>query len=54
MSSQRLSKRAEWDGTFSLLLDGEVIVERKSKSEVDAVADYLGAFLKVRGLTPES
>lgn len=48
-----ISQRAEWDGTFSLLLDGEVIIERKAKAEVEAAANYLNALLKIRGLTPD-
>lgn len=51
--SPTISQRTEWDGTFTLLLDGEVILERKAKAEIEAAANYLGALLKVRGLTPD-
>ena len=35
MSNPRLVRRAEWDGTFSLLLDGEVILERRPLAEIE-------------------
>ena len=47
MSNPRLVRRAEWDGTFSLLLDGEVILERKPLAEIEDAEAYVGALLSL-------
>jgi hypothetical protein len=39
----RLTRRAEWDGTFSLLLDGNVILERKPLADVEFYQHFLEA-----------
>lgn len=40
-----LTRRAEWDGTFSLLFDGEVILERRSLAEVQEKEAFLQGYL---------
>jgi hypothetical protein len=45
MSNPRITRRAEWDGTFSLLVDGEVIRERRPLAEVEEAEAYVGALL---------
>jgi hypothetical protein len=50
----RLTRRAEWDGTFSLLLDGEVIVERRSLAEIEQKEAFLEARLKLPRVADET
>lgn len=33
--SERITRRTEWDGTFTLLLDNQVVLERRSLGEVE-------------------
>ena len=47
MSNPRLVRRAEWDGTFSLLLDGEVILERRPLEVIEEAEAYVGALLSM-------
>ena len=47
MSNPRLVRRAEWDGTFSLLLDSEVIRERRPLAEIEEAEAYVGALLSL-------
>lgn len=42
-----LTRKPEWDGTFSLLLDGEVIVERKPLAEIEEKEAFIQARLKL-------
>ena len=51
MSNPRLVRRAEWDGTFSLLLDGEVILERKPLAEIEDADAYVDALLSLSRVT---
>lgn len=46
----RLTRRPEWDGTYSLLMDSEVILERKSLAEVKAKEEYLDMWLTVTSI----
>jgi hypothetical protein len=39
--NERLIRRAEWDGTFSLLLDGEVIVNRQPLDCVEVYQHFM-------------
>jgi hypothetical protein len=39
--SERIVRRAEWDGNFSLLLDGQVIIERKPLGDVEVYQHFL-------------
>lgn len=44
--SERITRRTEWDGTFTLLLDGAVIVERRLLADIEVYQRYLeGAML---------
>jgi hypothetical protein len=47
MSNPRLQRKAEWDGTFSLLLDGEVIRERRPLAEIEEAETYVGALVSL-------
>jgi hypothetical protein len=42
--------RENWDSTWSLFLDGEEIVARKSKEEIEEKKTYLETRLKLRDL----
>ena len=46
-----ITQRVEWDGTFSLLLDGEVILERRALEVVEEKANTLSLALKLREAT---
>ena len=39
--SERITRRTEWDGTFTLLLDGAVIVERRPLADIEVYQRYL-------------
>jgi DNA integrity scanning protein DisA with diadenylate cyclase activity len=45
--SERITRRTEWDGTFSLLLDGAVVIERQSLEVVQAGRDYLEVSMRL-------
>jgi hypothetical protein len=40
----------EWNGTQTLLLDGEIILERKPKAEVEEKANVLRMALLFKGI----
>ena len=42
--------RDEWDGTQTLLLDGEIVVERKPKAEVEEKANVLRMAILFKGV----
>jgi hypothetical protein len=42
--------RDEWDGTQTLLLDGEVVLDRKPKAEVEEKANVLRMTLLFKGV----
>jgi hypothetical protein len=50
--ASEITQRAEWDGSFSLLLDGEVILERRPLEEIEEKANTLSLALKLRQATP--
>jgi hypothetical protein len=41
----RLVRKSEWDGTFTLLLDGEAVLTRKPLETIEEAEAYLGAKL---------
>ena len=51
----RLDIRLRWDGSYSLFLDGQVILERKSREECLKAAEFIDCDLIVgslpRGMT---
>lgn len=46
--SERITRRAEWDGTFSLLLDGEIMMERKPLTVVEEGQAFLELSIGLR------
>ena len=54
MSNPRLVRRAEWDGTFSLLLDGEVILERKPLAEIEEAEGFVDVDLIIGMVPPKT
>jgi hypothetical protein len=48
----RITRRTEWDGTFTLLLDGEPISERVALPALETQEKFLDALLQVKGLEP--
>jgi hypothetical protein len=40
--------RDEWDGTQTLLLDGEVVLERKAKEVIEERKRYLECYFKLQ------
>jgi hypothetical protein len=52
MSNTRLMRRAEWDGTFTLLLDGEAVLTRKPLETIEEAEAYLGAKLALPSTPP--
>ena len=48
--SERITRRAEWDGTFSLLVDGQVVSARQPLAVIQDQQTYLETGMK---LNPE-
>lgn len=46
--------RDEWDGTQTLLLDGEVVLERQPKAEVEEKANVLRMALLFKGIDKQT
>lgn len=47
-----IEPKQNWDGTWSLYLDGEEVFARKSQEEVEEKKTFLETKLKVQELTP--
>jgi hypothetical protein len=46
----RITRRAEWDGTFTLMVDGEPVSGRLSLIVLEPLEKFVDAMLKVKGL----
>lgn len=51
--NSRITRRAEWDGTFTLILDGKPISERIPLPTLEAQEQFLDTMLRVKGLEIE-
>ena len=48
--NERIQVTDNWDGTQTVRLDGEIVLERRSPEECLEKAQYLDAYLAVKGL----
>jgi hypothetical protein len=48
--ANEITIRDEWDGTQTLLLEGEVVLERKPKAEVEQKANVLRLAILFKGV----
>lgn len=42
--------RAEWDGNFTLIVDGKVVLERRPRAEIQEKAAFIDTALAVESL----